>query len=92
MDPRTALLLPCSSQWLGRTGHQGSCEQRIGRSLLLLPGFEHFQGWGLHHTLGQPVPVSDHPFREEMFPISNLNLPWQNLKLFSLVPSLVPME
>jgi len=29
--------------------------------------FEPLQGWGLHHLPGQPVPVSDHSFSEEVF-------------------------
>ena len=31
--------------------------------------FEHLQGWGLHHFPRQPVPMSDHSFRNEIFPI-----------------------
>jgi len=29
---------------------------------------EPLQGWGLHHYPGQPGPMPDHSFREEMFP------------------------
>jgi len=30
--------------------------------------FEPLQGWGLHHLPGQPGPVPDHFFSEEIFP------------------------
>lgn len=30
------------------------------------PGFEHFQGWGIHGISGQPVP--HHPHSTESFP------------------------
>ena len=30
--------------------------------------FEHLQRWGLHHLPGQPGPVPDHSFCEEIFP------------------------
>jgi len=30
--------------------------------------FEHLQGEWLHHLPGQPIPVSDHPFTEVVFP------------------------
>jgi len=30
--------------------------------------FEHLQGWGLNHLPGQPVPMPDHSFSEEIFP------------------------
>jgi len=30
------------------------------------PGLECLQGWGLHHLLGQPVPVRHHPLCEKL--------------------------
>lgn len=30
--------------------------------------FKYLQGWRLHHFPGQPVPMFDNPFREEIFP------------------------
>ena len=32
---------------------------------LVQPDLEHFQGWGIYHLSGQPVPVPHHPHRKE---------------------------
>ncbi|NXW09053.1 MELT protein, partial [Fregetta grallaria] len=37
-------------------------------------------GWGLHHFPGQPVPMLDHPFREEIFPNTQSKSPLAQLK------------
>ncbi|KAK4829131.1 hypothetical protein QYF61_002210 [Mycteria americana] len=44
-----------------------------------------FQGWGIYHLSGQPVPVFHHPYSKKLFLISSLNLP-----SFSLKPRGVP--
>jgi len=49
------------------------------------PGLECFQGWGIHHLSGQPVPVFHHPYCKIFLPISSLNLPSLGLKQLLLV-------
>lgn len=46
---------------------------------------KYLQGWGFDHLFGQPVLVFKNPFKEQNFLMSNLNLPWYNLKPFPLV-------
>ena len=41
---------------------------------LIQPGFEHLQGWGIHHFSGLPVPGPHHNLSEKIPPVSNLNL------------------
>ena len=36
------------------------------------PGLECFQGWGLHHFSGQPVPVFHHPCGKKFLPSLSL--------------------
>lgn len=55
----------------------------------IYPAFESLQGWG---PPGQPLPGLDNPFHAEISQISNLNLPWHNLRLFPLVLSFVPWK
>ena len=45
---------------------------------------EHCQGWGLPHLLKQPVPVTHHS-EKKLLLLPNLNFPWHNLKLSSLI-------
>jgi len=52
------------------------------------PGFEHLQGWGIHHFSGLPVPGPHHNLSEKIPPVSNLNLTSFNLKQILFVPSL----
>jgi len=53
--------------------------------------FKHLQGWGLHHLLGQPVPVHDHSFRKEIFPNSQSKPPLTQLEAVASRPiSTVP--
>ena len=47
--------------------------------------FEHLQGWWLNHFPGSLTTLSAKKF----FLISNLNLPWCNLRAFPLILSLV---
>lgn len=49
---------------------------------------EHLQRQRLNHLHGKPVP-SAWPLSQKFFQISNLNLPWDNLRSFPLVLSLV---
>ena len=44
------------------------------------PGFEHLQGWGIHHLSGLPVPGPHHNLSEKIPPVSNLNLTSFNLE------------
>jgi len=45
--------------------------------------FEHLQGWGLHHFPGQPVPMLDHSFSEEIFPDIQSKPPLMQLEAIS---------
>ena len=54
--------------------------------------FEHLQGWWLHHFPGQPIPMLHNSFSKEIFLVSNLNLPWHNLRSLTVVLSLVTLE
>lgn len=45
--------------------------------------FEHFQGWGFHDLHGQPVPMPDYPFSEEIFPNIQSKSPHVQLKAIS---------
>lgn len=42
---------------------------------LIQPGFEHFQGWGIHELPNQSVPVSCHPHGKTFLLMLNLNFP-----------------
>jgi len=48
---------------------------------------ECFQGWGIYHLSGQPVPVFHHPQCKNLFLTAGLNLPSFSLKLLPLVVS-----
>lgn len=48
-----------------------------------------FRSGVFEHFPGQLVPVPNHLFGEEIFPTSNLNLPWSNLGLFAYVCNLL---
>jgi len=54
--------------------------------------FKHIQGWWLNHFPGEPIPVLYNLFYKEVFLISNLNLPWNNLRPFPLILSPVTSE
>ena len=56
--------------------------------------FEHHKGWGLHHFPGQPIPMPDHSFIsvKNFFLISNLNLPWCNMRPLPFILLLVTWE
>ena len=54
--------------------------------------FKYLQGWGLHHFPGSPVQCSITLSVNKFFLISNVNLPWRNLRPFPLVLSLVTRE
>ena len=41
---------------------------------------EHLQRWWLHHLPGQPVPVHDHTFREDIFPNTQCESPLVQLE------------
>jgi len=45
--------------------------------------FEHLQGWGLHHCPGQPGPVPDHSFSEDIFPNIQSEPPLTQLEAIS---------
>ena len=47
---------------------------------------EHLQGRWLNHLLGQPIPVPDHSFGEEMFPNSQTEPPLVQLEAISPHP------
>jgi len=47
--------------------------------------FEHLLGWQLHHFPGQPVPMPDHSFSEELFP--NIQSKPALMQLDSAVPA-----
>ena len=53
--------------------------------------FKRLQGWWLGHLPGRPVPISDH-FYSKFLLVSDLNLPWCNLRPLPLVPLLVTWE
>ena len=50
---------------------------------------EHLQGRRPHHLSRQPFPVP-HPSEKKRFLISKLNLPWHNLRPFTLILLLLP--
>ena len=51
------------------------------------PGLECFQGWGICHVSGQPVPVSHHLHcKKNFFLISNVNLPSFLFKIINPCP------
>jgi len=54
--------------------------------------FKYLEGWWLNYVPEKPVPMPNNPFGEEIFLISNLNLPWRNLRPFPLTLSLVTWE
>jgi len=47
------------------------------------PGLECLQGWGIHHLLGQPVPVCHHLLCEKLLP--NIQ-PKLSLSQFKTIP------
>lgn len=53
---------------------------------------EHLQGQWLCHLSGQPVPIHYCSFLEEIFSISDLNLPWCQINPLPLILSPVPWE
>ena len=54
--------------------------------------FKYLQGWWLNHFPGQPVPMLDKPFSEEVFPNIQSKPPRHNLRPFSLVLLLATWE
>ena len=52
--------------------------------------FEHLQGQWLHHLPGQPVPMHYLSFWEEIFPNTQPEPPWCNLRPFPLIQLLLP--
>ena len=52
--------LPCNEQ-----GHPQLDQVAQG---LIQPRLESLQGWGIHHTSGQPVPVPPHPHCKGLLP------------------------
>ena len=46
---------------------------------------EHLCGQWLHYLTGQPVPMLDHSFWEEMFPNIQHEPPWHILRLLPLI-------
>ena len=76
-------LIPTSLSWAGTPSTRPGCSKPIQ------PGFDHFQGGGIHSFSGWPAPVPHHPHSKECLPyISNLNLPSCSLKPLPLVLSL----
>ena len=51
---------------------------------LIQPGLVFLQGWGVHNSSGQPVPVPHCPLSKNFFLKSNLNLYSFTLKRFPL--------
>ncbi|NXD66409.1 PUM1 protein, partial [Eolophus roseicapillus] len=52
--------------------------EQLAPSPCVQPGLEHCQGWGSHSFSGHPVPVPQHPPREELVPKSSSQSPlWQ---------------
>ncbi|PKU29473.1 protein diaphanous hypothetical protein [Limosa lapponica baueri] len=52
----------------------------------IYPSFKYLQGWQLHHFPGQPVPMLDNPFSEEIFPNIQSKPPLAQLEAISSCP------
>lgn len=48
--------------------------------------FKYLQGWWSHHFSGQPVPMLDNPYSEEMFPNTKSKPPMDHLEAVSSCP------
>ncbi|KAK4809926.1 LOW QUALITY PROTEIN: hypothetical protein QYF61_023413 [Mycteria americana] len=53
---------------------------------LIQTAFKYLQGWRLHHCPGQPVPVLENPFGEEIFPNIQSKPPLEQLEAISSRP------
>lgn len=63
-----------------------------GPQCLISASLKDLWGWGFSHLCGEPVPVSENPFSQKVFLLSNVNFSCCNVRPFPLVLSFVPRE
>uniref|UniRef100_A0A8B9FYZ7 WD repeat-containing protein 76 n=1 Tax=Amazona collaria TaxID=241587 RepID=A0A8B9FYZ7_9PSIT len=64
--------------------------EQLAPSPCVQPGLEHCQGWGSHSFSGHPVPVPQHPHREELLPKSSSQSPLWQVKAIPLSCPSIP--